>query len=323
MRESWNGRVVMISALAIDLALGDPPSRRHPVAWMGSAIAAAERRLPHKGPASALASGAVLSLIGVAACAGLGHLLERTFALLPYGCRELATAAVLKTTLSARGLAGAASEVEEALVDGELDRARGLLAWHLVSRDTESLDESRVAAATVESMAENTGDGIIAPMAYYAAFGLPGALAYRFINTADAMLGYHDDAHEWFGKVPARLDDLANLVPARFTAAAYLLGAVVTGKDVSTAWAVLRRDRHKTASPNAGYPMSTVAGALGIELEKEGHYRLGAGLRAARPCDIGRAVDLMWAAVAVVAAVLSFAPRVGIGRQKRTGGGVG
>jgi len=297
-------------ALLLDLTLGDPPNRFHPVAWMGSAIAAAKRRAPRQGRLAQLAYGAALDVGGALAVATLGRLLERAIARLPAPWNWLAEAGLLKTTLSLRGLGTAAGEVQAALEDGDLPAARRLVAWHLVSRDTTTLSASQVAAATVESVAENTSDGIVAPLFYYALGGLPAALAYRFVNTADSMLGYRDPAHEWLGKAPARCDDLANLLPARLTAALFVLAAALTGEDARRAWQIWRRDRGVTASPNAGHPMSAMAGGLGVELEKAGHYRLGAGQRPPTSEDVGRAVRLMRVAVALAAGLLVGLPLV-------------
>jgi adenosylcobinamide-phosphate synthase len=295
-------------ALLLDLALGDPPNRFHPVAWMGSVIAAAQRRAPRRGRLAQLAYGALLSIGGALIVAGLGCLLERAIAHLPGPWSWLAEAGLLKMTLSTRGLAAAAGEVRAALDACDLPEARRIVNWHLVSRDTTTLNVSQVAAATVESVAENTSDGIVAPLFHYALGGLPAALAYRFVNTADSLLGYRDAAREWLGKVPARLDDLANLLPSRLTATIFVVAAAFAGEDARGAWRVWRRDGGTTASPNAGHPMSAMAGALEVELEKVGHYKLGAGQRLPAPEDVGRAVRLMRIATALSAGLLVDLP---------------
>lgn len=292
---------VVCLALILDLAVGDPPNCLHPVAWTGRVIAAARRCAPTRGRLRPLAYGALLAAGGTAAMTQLGRLLERAVVRLPAPWNWLAEAGLLKMVFSLRGLAAAAGQVEQALEAGDLPEARRLVSWHLVSRDTATLSASQVAAATIESIAENTSDSLVAPLLYYAVGGLPGAMAYRFINTADAMLGYRDPAREWLGKVPARLDDLANLVPARVTAWLIILAAGLAGANPAKAWRIWRRDAGKTTSPNAGHPMSAAAGALGVELEKVGHYQLGAGERSPKPGDIQRAVKLMR-----VAAVLTF-----------------
>jgi adenosylcobinamide-phosphate synthase len=245
-------------------------------------------------------TGIVLSGMGLAAAAGatLAWLCTR----LPALPGLLLEAAALKTTFSLRGLDRAAGEVQSALENGDLPGARTALAWHLVSRETSALDEALVAAAAVESVAENTSDGVVAPLFYYAVGGLPAALAYRFANTADAMLGYHSPALEWLGKVPARLDDLLNLLPARLTGILIALATPLTGGSSRGALQGMCRDAHQTQSPNAGYPMSAMAGALGVELEKSGHYRLSAGGRAATAADIQRARRTLLATALLFAA---------------------
>ena len=280
-------------ALLLDLTLGDPPNRYHPVAWMGTAIGMARRCGPSQGWLAQVLYGALLVIGGGVAVAGLGHLLGRTILRLPPPVGWLMEAVLLKMTFSLRGLAAAGQEIEAALEAQDLPEARRLLSWHLVSRDTTSLNEYQVAAAAIESVAENTSDGIVAPLFYYALGGLPMVLAYRFTNTADAMLGYRDPIHEWLGKASARLDDLTNLFPARITAVLITLAAALVGEDVRGAWRVWRRDARTTTSPNAGHPMSAMAGALGVELEKVDQYRLGAGGRPPEPGDIRRATRLM------------------------------
>lgn len=298
----------IVLALVLDLALGDPANRYHPVAWMGTVIGAARRRAPEQGWLARLSFGALLVTGGAAITAGLAHLFAGTVARLPAALGLLAEAMLLKMTFSVRGLSSAAQEIESALETHDLPEARRLLAWHLVSRDTTALDESQVAAATIESVAENTSDGVIAPLFFYTLGGLPGALAYRFINTSDAMLGYRDPTYQWLGKVPARLDDLANLLPARITAALTVLAAVLAGENSGGAWQVWQRDAGKTASPNAGHPMSATAGALDVELEKVDHYRLGVGGRSPSRADILRAVRLMCIVPMLFVGLLALLP---------------
>ena len=211
---------------------------------------------------------------------------------------------MLKLTFSLRGLVRAAVQVQEALEAGALTQARHLVSWHLVSRDTSQLSASHVAAAAIESVAENTSDGVVAPLLYYAVGGLPAVLAYRFINTADAMLGYKDPVHLWLGKAAARCDDLVNFLPARLTALLIVLTASCQASNTRRAWAVWRRDAHLTASPNAGQPMSAMAGALGVALEKIGHYHLGADQPPPTAQDIARAVRLVYSTTALSVGVL-------------------
>ncbi len=292
-------------AVALDLTCGDPPNRFHPVAWIGSGLLAARRRLPKHGRLVPLLAGAGLMAVGVGGAVGLGCLIERGLAELPDPVAWVAEAIALKSLFSIRGLVRAAGAVAGALRRGDLIEARALAAWHLVGRPTAELDEPRVAAATIESVAENASDGVVAPLLYYAIWGLPGALAYRVINTADSVLGHRDPEREWLGKVPARLDDLANVAPARLAALGFLLASPSVGGRLAPACRIWWRDRGVTASPNAGQPMSAAAGALGVELEKIGCYRLGAGLRLPGVADIDRAVRLFLVTLILVAIPLA------------------
>jgi adenosylcobinamide-phosphate synthase len=151
------------------------------------------------------------------------------------------------------------------------------VGWHLVSRDTSQSSSSLVVAATVESLAENITDGLTSPLLFFALGGLPGAWAYRFCNTCDSMLGYRDPEREYLGKFTARLDDVLNWLPARLTGALIVFAAALSGEDARNAWCTMPTEHRRTASPNAGWTMSAMAGALGVTLEKVGHYRLEGG----------------------------------------------
>jgi adenosylcobinamide-phosphate synthase len=206
--------------------------------------------------------------------------------------------------LSVRGLVAAARAVAGPLAAGDVPTARAALAFHLVSRPTAALGADEVASGAVESVAENLTDALVAPVCFYLLLGLPGAAAYRALNTADAMIGYRDGSLEWFGKVAARLDDALNFVPARLAALSLVAGAALVGQDARGAWRVLWRDGASTASPNAGRTMAAMAGALGVTLVKPGAYRLGDG-RAVAAADIARALRVFaWAAAVAVGALL-------------------
>jgi adenosylcobinamide-phosphate synthase len=205
-------------------------------------------------------------------------------------------AVALKSTFAGRSLLEAGRRVEEDLRIGDVDRARVDLRW-LVSRRTDNLDNGLIAAAAIESLAENFVDSWLAPLAAYALFGLGGALAYRAANTADAMWGYRSPRYEWLGKGAARLDDVLNWLPARLGAG--LL--VMTGPRPRAALATWRRDARLTASPNAGQSMATVAGHLGVRLEKSGHYVLHAEGRIPSATDVEAARRLVRLAMLLVA----------------------
>lgn len=268
---------LLLAALAIAVALdawfGEPPNRLHPVAWFGRAAALVLRAAPATGPVRQLVFGGLIALVLPAGCAALAAVSVAATAGWP--AVQLAVAVALcKPTFALRALGEAADRVRVALVSGDIGAARDALA-SLCSRDPAALDEPQLAAAAVESVAENASDSVVAPVFYLAVLGLPGAVAYRCINTLDAMIGYRG-RYEYLGKAAARIDDLVNAVPARLTAVVLVVAGALTGRDGRRGWQVLVRDGGLTASPNAGRPMAAMAGLLGVVLDKPGHYRLGA-----------------------------------------------
>lgn len=295
---------VLALAVAIDLAFGEPPNRFHPVAWIGGLYARGRARWLGKGtPARLLVTGGALT-VAVAALA------TAVAAAAAWLTRDAGVAGVivealaLKTTLSLRGLVRAAREVAGALARGDLGAARDGVGLHLVSRPTAALDAPQVASAAIESVAENLTDAVVAPALFFLVLGLPGAFAYRAINTADAMIGYRQGALEHFGKVAARLDDALNFVPARVAALALVLAAGVAGHNAHGAVTTMWRHRRRTASPNAGWTMAAMAGALAVVLEKPGAYRLGVG-PAPDARDIDRSLTLMLLASAISLAIIT------------------
>jgi adenosylcobinamide-phosphate synthase len=264
--------VTLAGALLWDALAGEPPGWAHPVVWIGRAIGACERRARRGSPLVQLARGALLALAVPLASAGAAALLLEGLAGWPW-LQLLTGVWLLKSCFAIRALGEAAAGVARPLAAGDLPAARAGLR-SLCSRDPSALDAQAVAAGAVESVAENSSDSIVAPLLFFALFGVPGALAYRAINTMDAMIGYHG-RYEYLGKAAARLDDLANLIPARLTAALLLLAGALGGHSARRGWRVLRRDGGNTESPNAGRPMAAMAGLLGVRLEKQDHYRLG------------------------------------------------
>jgi adenosylcobinamide-phosphate synthase len=301
--------IALVVAYAADLRLGEPPNAIHPVAWIGSAIARGREWALAAGPRGQLARGALLTASVCGASAGLAHALGALTARAPAIVSALLCAALLKPLFAVRALREAAFTVRDALERDDLDEARRALS-SLCSRDASALEGSSIAAAAVESLAENASDSIVAPVLYFGAFGLPGAAFYRASNTLDAMIGYHG-RFEWAGKVAARLDDALNLVPARVTALLLIVAGIVCRADARRGIAVLLRDGALTESPNAGRPMSAMAGLLGVRLEKAGHYALGDARRPIEARDITRAWRLVsvtaFGAVIVTAALLAVA----------------
>lgn len=292
-------------AVILDLLLGDPPNRYHPVAWIGCLIALG-RRWAASVPADLLVLYGAFLIVAVTITAVMGGLAAHAAAgWLPWPLGLLAQAWLLKCSFSLRGLVVAVWDVRDRLEAGDLAGAREAVGRHLVSRPVAELEQGATASAAVESLAENLTDGWVAPLCFYLVGGVPGAWAYRAVNTADAMIGYRDGTLEQLGGASARLDDLLNLVPSRVAALALVVGARLGGESPSRAWNVWRRDGGSTASPNAGQTMAAMAGALGVTLEKCSHYRLGDG-PAPDVLVIDRAVGVFAAAagVAFVAALV-------------------
>jgi adenosylcobinamide-phosphate synthase len=298
--------MILFLALTLDLLLGDPPNRFHPTAWMGNLIRFLMRFRPHANSTSEFLYGIFILFIGISLSAGAGFGILYLASFLPPWVGILFQALFLKLTISLRGLNHAAKEVQIALKSQDLPEARRLLSWHLVSRDTLQLNEAQISAAAIESVAENASDGIIAPLFFYAIGGLPAAFVYRFVNTADSMLGYRDVEREWLGKFPARFDDLLNFIPARLTGLFVMLSTPFCNASFQGAWKIMRRDASQTASPNAGIPMSAMAGALNVELEKIDHYKLGKGLHKPIPTDLTRARAILFISVVLVTLTLAL-----------------
>lgn len=295
---------VLVLALALDALVGDPETRWHPVAVFGRVADSLLGRAPRAGGPSQLRFGAASGASLVVGAAVVGGLAPRVLGLLGAPVGAIGSVALLKASFAYRALERQALSVADSLDRERLTEAQAELRA-LVSRDTSSLDGPLAASAAIESTAENLCDSFVAPLLYYTFMGLPAALAYRAVNTLDAMVGYHGP-YEHLGKFAARADDVANLLPARLTAFLIAAGAILAGADGGRAWEMALRDNGRTESPNAGWPMAAMAGALGVQLEKRGHYRLGAELRLPGPGDVRRGVMVARAAAALAVA-LAFA----------------
>lgn len=288
----------LLFALTLDLLLGDPPNTWHPVAFMGRWMRLGERLAPQDAARRLvwggmwLAGGATLT--GLVASRAPQH--------------PVVQGGITSMLLAYRGLDRAVGEVQAALECGDLLEARRALGWSLVSRPTDDLRADEVAGAAIESLAENLSDSLVAPSLAFLFGGLPGAAVYRMSNTADAMWGYRNERYEHLGKVAARLDDALNLLPARLTAALIAVAAQIVCGRGAEAWRVARRNAGRTASPNAGWPMAAMAGALDTTLTKRGHYVLGNGSRlpdAAMIGDARRVARIVLALLAGGAAALA------------------
>ena len=291
-------------ALAWDLALGEPPNAIHPVVGIGKMIGFLERIAPKANRVAQFLYGLFVALLLPATLATGAYFLAQWLKELWVPAYIVVVAILLKVCFSVRGLQTSANDVRLSLEKNDSSGAsRNLIS--LVSRDTTQLTPEQAASAAIESVAENTTDSFVAPWLYFAIFGLPGAVAYRVVNTLDAMIGYHGK-YEYLGKASARLDDLLNLIPSRLSALTIAAVSPLARDNMKRSLKVLFKEGHHTESPNAGLTMAAMAGALGVKLEKAEHYVLGIGLKPPMPDDITRSIRIMkW--VAAFGILITFA----------------
>ena len=283
---------VLMVAVVLEMVGREPPKWLHPTVWIGRTVTIAEANAPTSRNGGFIIGVMILLLVtgfwGAAAyfaAAGLRDVHQVAYVLVG--------GFLLKTTFSVKMLHQTAARVRDLLIAGDMAGVRAQMS-SLVSRDPSQLTAEQATAATVESVSENIADSIIGPWLAFALFGLPGAVAYRAINTLDSMIGYHG-RYEYLGKASARFDDLVNLIPSRLAGLLLVVASLVLpGQKASDAWRIMLRDHGKTESPNAGWTMSGMAGALGVELEKADHYRLGDATRQVEPEDITRTVRTMY-----------------------------
>ena len=291
------------AGLLLDLLFGDPGWLYHPVRLIGNWISWAERQLRKVCGSHLMAAGGVLWVMtalmaflipfALLALAGWLHPALR-FLLETFWCFQI---------LAARSLSSESRKVYEKLKESDLPGARRAVSM-IVGRDTEKLTEEGVTKAAVETVAENTSDGVTAPLIYMMIGGAPLGFLYKAVNTMDSMLGYKNDRYLYFGRIPAKMDDIFNYIPARITGLLMTAAAFLTGLDGKNAWRIYRRDRRKHASPNAAQTESVCAGALGVQLAGDAVYFgkvykkefIGDALRRIEPEDILRTRRLMYAA---------------------------
>jgi adenosylcobinamide-phosphate synthase len=313
--------LLVVAALLLDAVFGDPDWlwRRapHPVVWIGHGIGWLERQLNRDSwsKRARKIAGVLTVIVLVSTALLVGALLSDL--LHGHWIGFMAEALIASTLIAQRSLYQHVARVHRAFVEGGLPAARKSVAM-IVGRDPERLDESGVARAAIESTAENFSDGIVAPVFWLALLGLPGLIAYKAINTADSMIGHRTDRYIDFGWAAARLDDLVNLVPARLAGILVALAAPVVRGSITASFRTMLRDARKHRSPNAGWPESAMAGALGIALSGPRVYAEGAANepylnvdgRVAEPDDIRRALHVYAAACGLdmlIYALLAFA----------------
>ena len=305
MAELWPTSVAaplaVLVALALDLALGEPPARWHPVvgigrylSYMGSRVAPARGAPPQQ--ARAFVGGALAWCLGALLVVVLALVVVRAMAGWVWWAQALVLGVLLKPLLAWRMLCDEVRAVEAALSE-TLPSGRARLAW-LVSRDVSALDASQVRESAIESLAENLNDSVVAPLFWFVVAGLPGAALYRFANTADAMWGYRGERSgrdwNWAGKWAARADDVLSWLPARITGV--LLGVL----GAAGGWHTLAEQARRTPSPNSGWPMAAMALALDVRLSKPGVYELHGTGRSPEAADTVQALRLATRVVTVL-----------------------
>ncbi len=256
-----------ISAFLIDAIIGDPNGKWHPVVLMGNLIALLERVFYQSMDSNGkkFAMGGMLVMIVLLISYDVSAVIMHFSYYLPGWGSAIVGALILSFMISPKSLAKAGKEIYALLLLGNIEVARQKVGW-IVGRDTDKLSEAEIARATVETIAENTVDGIVAPLFYFAIGGVPLAVLYRAANTMDSMIGYKNEKYLYFGRAAARLDDAMNLIPARLTGLLFIISAWMLGFDARHAFNIMKRDADKHPSPNGGYAEATVAGALHIRL---------------------------------------------------------
>ena len=320
--------LAVVLGFFLDLLLGDPRWLPHPVVAIGKLISLGERGLRRLFPATPRwerLGGVLLVALVLAVTGGVGYTLLWLADQIHWVLSLALQTFWSYQCLACRCLGQEASKVQQALACGTLDDARRAVSG-LVGRDTERLSDHGVARAAVETVAENTTDGVVAPLFYLMIGGAGLGLLYKAVNTMDSMVGYRNDRYRFFGTAAARLDDVCNYLPARIAALLMIAAAPLSGLDGRGAWRIWRRDRRKHKSPNSAQTEAVCAGALGVELAGDAAYfgrlvhkpAIGDARRPIAPEDIGRACHLMciasslalllFGAARLVAALLCQAP---------------
>jgi adenosylcobinamide-phosphate synthase len=272
---------IIFFALTIDFTLGDPKNKFHPTAWIGSLIAKITPSLKNSSNTLEKLGGIILIMISSAVVTSSIILLDVGINMITMDYLSIIISIIvggilLKTTIAIKGMEKHALAVVNSLENNNIISARNSLSM-IVKRNTKDLDKNHVFSGVVESISENTVDGITGPLFYFGLFGLPGAFVYRVINTADSMIGYKTNIFKNIGWFAANCDTILNYIPSRLTGFVMIFSAMILGYDWKRSYKIMIRDGGKPLSTNAGYPMAAIAGALGTRFEKIDHYFLGDG----------------------------------------------
>jgi len=305
----------IISALALDMAAGDPRWRWHPVRMTGR-LAGWMEPITRSFFSNTRLAGAVTVFVTICAVAIVCLGIVTVCGLIDPLAGDLAGLFILYASLSARDLADHGRDVYRSLLQGDIAMARQR-AGRMVGRDTARLDESGIVRATAESIAENTSDGVVAPLLFAAVFGPTGAMVYKAVNTMDSMFGYRDDRYKDFGRVAAKLDDLANFVPSRVTVLSVFVAAALLSMRPLDSIRISICDGHKHPSPNSGWPEAAFAGAMGVRFGGLNEYGgkmyekpfIGENAQAISTKHINDAIRLMYLS-SVVSALLFVCARL-------------
>lgn len=311
--------LALAAGFLLDLIFGDPSWMYHPVCLMGKLISSLERKIRRifpKTKGGELGGGLLEVVLVCVLCGGIPLVILYVayavmpwlgFALETYWCYQL---------LATKSLRDESMKVYDRLKNGTLEEARHAVSM-IVGRDTKNLTEEGVTKAAVETVAENTSDGIIAPMLYMAVGGVPLMFLYKGINTMDSMLGYKNDKYLCFGRCAAKLDDIVNYIPARISGWLMVAATLFTGMDTKNGAKIYRRDRRNHASPNSAQTEAAMAGALQIQLAGDAYYfgklyekpTIGDAIRPVEAEDIKRANRLLYA-TAVLGVIIFLALRM-------------
>lgn len=269
-------------AIFIDLIFGDPKNRYHPTAWIGMLIAKITPFAKNQNVILERVGGILIVTLTSVVVISLLFSLNLGISLISFDYFSLILSIIigsllLKTTIAIRGMEKHAKIILESLDQNNLDMARANLSM-IVKRNTQNLDENHIISGVLESISENTVDGITGPLFYFGIFGLPGAFVYRVVNTADSMIGYKNNIFKNIGWFAAISDTILNYIPSRLTGLVMIISAAILRNNWKDSYKIMVRDGKKTESPNAGYPMAALAGALDTKFEKINHYELGNGI---------------------------------------------
>ena len=289
--------IIVTCAVILDLIIGDPKNKFHPTSWIGVFIAKIVPLIKNKSPQKEKLGGIFLVILVTSVVSVLLTFLNLgikniSIEIVGIIVSIISGIVLLKTTIAIRGMEKHALAVMNSIEKNDLEEARNNLSM-IVKRNTKNLDKNHVLSGTLESISENTVDGVTGPLFYFAFFGIIGAFVYRIVNTIDSMIGYRTSIFKnvgWFG---ANCDKILNYIPARITGLLMVLSAMILKNDWKNSYQIIKRDAKNTESPNAGYPMAALAGALGTRFEKIDHYCIGEGNIELTKSHLRSAISLM------------------------------